>query len=437
MNQALVVLLSLMLSSQAAESERTRLIDRALQNNPLIGAARASMQEFEALYTKAKLSWLPRTRVEALGSATPAITYEENTDMDLSKWGPLASFEATMAMPLYTFGKLRLLKEMAVSGIDIGKARIKMARDEIRFQVNTAYFSNLHSRRLLDIIEDGKDKLEKARSYLAEHEEDEDFDQVDLLRLKVYDAKTRIQEFEAGRLKLISHTALSMLTGLDSALSQESLSTRVPAIKETVTVAGLLEKAKQNRPEVQALELASRLAGIETSLENRKWFPDILAVASFNWRKAWAIDISQNSGYNPYDTIFGGGGVGLVWNLDFGERIGNIDKTRAKQRRLTFQTNALLLKIEIAIAQKLQLARDACEITKLNKKAKRAARSWASSKSALYEAGTGDLKETIEALTKYFGIAVDVENSVLKSNLAMSALARECGITIEDLIGLE
>ena len=91
--------------------EATRL---ALEDNPLVEAARGGLQEFEAKYRQASLVFLPQAKLDFTATVLPKMTgnaVEHETDN--SVWGPYLRTQLTLVQPIWSFGKLTHLKSMA------------------------------------------------------------------------------------------------------------------------------------------------------------------------------------------------------------------------------------------------------------------------------------------------------------------------------------
>lgn len=435
----LALMLVLVLSAPAEGGDKLdleTLTGLALETNPLVDAARASMGEFEAKYRQASLSFLPVGKVEAFGSATPKKSGNALAgETDMEEWGPFAGVKANAAIPLYTFGKLSTLKEMAAAGIEVGRAQVEMARAELRYQVQRAYFSLLTAREARALISDGEGYLEKARTRLEELEEQDsdDYDQVDMLRLKVYEAEIAGMKLKADRAARLSATALSLLTGVPEA-DLEIAGELQPLSFRDLSQEDLLSLASGHRPELLALDAAGRASQAGISLEKRKWAPNLFLFGTFSLAKAWAVE-GQGSpfAYDPFNSWFGGGGLGMQWELDVGARLAGVDEASARYRKYEAQYRTVLLQTRMELAQKLGEVLDCRELMVLNRKAHKAARGWVMAKTDLYDSGVVELKDVIEGLTVYFKNKLAWQEAVLDFNLAVAGLAKACGVPLEEL----
>ena len=415
--------------------EATRL---ALEDNPLIEAARGTLEEYEAKHRQASLAFVPQAKLDFTATMLPKMTgnaVEHVTDN--SVWGPYLNTRLTLVQPIWSFGKLTHLKKMAEAGLDVGKAQIRMAEGEVRYQTAKAWYTLVFTAQVEEIITEGEEYLEKARKRLEELEEEDadDFDQVDLLRLRIYEADIATMRMESARAARLSRYALHLLTGLPEDEIQPSIKRLKPVPLGTWTLPDLESLAKQRRPDLAALEAGVRAMRVKVTVEKRKWAPDLFAVG--NVRVNWAPYVeNQHTPFadDPFNTYLGTGiALGLQWKLDIGARLAGVDGARAGIRKMKSQLAGLLLKARLDLADKFTASQDALAITKIYRRAYKAGRGWAMAKTDLYESGLEELKQVLEGITKFYSTKLAHMNAVLQYNLSVAALARSCGVTQDEL----
>ncbi len=415
--------------------EATRL---ALEDNPLIEAAQGGLQEFEAKYLQASLAFLPQGNLDFTATMLPKITGNVVAhETDSSVWGPYLRTQLTVVQPIWSFGKLTNLKKMAEAGIDIGKAQIRVAEGEIRYQTARAWYTLVFTSQVEEIIAEGEEYLEKARKRLEELDEEDadDFDQVDKLRLRVYEAEIASMRMEAARAARLARYSLHLLTGLPEDEIQPSTKRLKPVPLSTWTLPDLESLAKRKRPDLAALEAGVRAMRVKVTVEKRKWAPDLFAVG--NVKLNWAPYVAnQHNPFvdDPFNTYLGTGvALGLQWKLDVGARLAGTDAARAGVRKVRGQMSALLLKARLDLADKFTAAEDALALISIYRRAYKAGRGWAMAKTDLYENGLEELKHVLEGITKFYSTKLAHMNAVLQFNLAVAALARSCGVPAEEL----
>ncbi|MBM4371200.1 MAG: TolC family protein [Deltaproteobacteria bacterium] len=411
---------------------------RALQDNPLVDAARGTLDEYEARYRQVVLAWVPQVRVDFTGTVLPKMTGNAvEHDTDESVWGPYLRTQATLVQPVTTFGRLALLKKMAAAGMDVGRAQIRMAEDEIRFMTARAYYSLVFASEMEGLIAEGEEFLEKARRRLEELEEKDadDFDQVDLLRLRVYEAEVASMRLEAARGASLARTSLHLLTGLPEEEIRPSMKHLETASFDDWDLPRLQALAEGHRPDLEALRAGVRAMRLGVDVERRKWAPDVFLLG--NMTMAWAPYVeNQRSPFadDPYNTTLGSGAaLGIRWTMDVGGRLAGVDEARAGLRKLEGQLRGMLLKARLELAQKLGEAQDARARIEIHKRAYKAGRGWAMAKTDLYENGLEELKQVIEGISKFYSTKLAYMDAILRFDLAVAELARACGVPTSEL----
>ncbi len=368
----LLVLLTLAGALPAAAQERAERaacsatpcpLQVAVTSHPLVAAARASVDSFEAKLQAVKLAWLPTLSSRGLLSATPrkwGTPLVGGTTYEFEEWRPLARFELSGTMPVYGFGKISLLREMAEMGLDVGDAQVHVARSQIELLVVQAYFSVQFSEELADLLGEGEKYLARARKYLEKlrDEDSEEYDDVDMLRLKVYESTVAGYRLDAVRLGELALSGLVKLTGQPEAAFQppEKLAALEASLEDE---AHYLAVARKERGELRALRGVRQIQALRVSFEKRRFLPDFFLGAYFTWARAWAVEQQPSPfAYDPYNSWFAGAGLGLEFKLDLPRQLLALDEARAEERKLTAQQQALVQKVEMDVEQAFKEARD-------------------------------------------------------------------------------
>lgn len=436
------LLLLLLLPSEGAPAtgefdELKALVNRALQINPLVKAADGSIDEFEAKYREVSLWWVPRGKASGLVSAIPAKygnAVSGGTDMDT--WGPILRMEVVGGIPLFTFGKISALRDMAAAGIDVGRAQKALARNEIRHLVTKAWLALRFARDAQKLVEDGMSYLNRGRDYLdkMEREDSDDYDQIDRLRLRVYETDIEAMKMESARTVSYSIYGLALATASseeDVAVADRALP--FPQEESLPSLEKLLALAERYKPELMIVTAAVSASESQVLLEKRNWFPDIALMGTFSFSKAPEVE-GQSSpfAYDPYNSWFGGGGITMTMPLDLG-RMTAVDVANAKLRQLREKKKALLMQSSLELKKLLLEANDARKMVDLAKKAAKAARGWVIAKTDMYESGLGSFKDLTEGLTQYYQRELQYRKAILDYNLAKSSLAAGCGLALWEL----
>ena len=320
--------------------------------------------------------------------------------------------------------------------MDVGKAQEQLARAQVERLVAQAYFALQLAARLGPILDEGERYLGRARTYLEKlrDEDSEEFDDVDMLRLKVYESEVAAQRLDLSRMRELALTGLSLLTGMeeDRFLPPAKLA---PLELDPGELATWLEQAYRKRGELLALDAVLRVQTARVSLEKRRFLPDLFVGAFYTWAKAWTVE-QQGSpfAYDPYNSWFAGAGLGLKLDLDLAGRLGGLDEERANLRRASAQREAVRQLVTMEVEKAWREARDLKTKLDLNRSAYKAARGWVIAKVDLYESGMAPLKDLTDALAEFFKRRIAFEQGMLEYNLALAALVHACGGRLHDIL---
>jgi outer membrane protein TolC len=408
----------------------------AVTTHPLVQAAREDLAVFQARLLGANTAWLPKLQGKGLLSVTPAKTgnaIEGGTHYD--DWGPYYSLEFSGILPLYTFGKIRNLKAMAQSGISVGEAQVQIARSHIESLVVEAWEGYVYTKALMELIEDGQQYMDRARRYLEDlrDKDDEAYDDVDMLKLRVYESEVESRRLEAEQARDTAIAALEWLTGQpEQALlvgAQKPFSVTLKSRDEYDAL------ALSQRGEMRALKAAEKAQGRRIALEASQFFPSFFLGGYYKYARAHAVEQQASPfAYDPYNSWFAGLGLGMEWNFDAGTRIASLDEQKAVRRKLAAQVKVLRQRIQLDVQRALGEAQRAEKKIALDERAVRAARGWMIAKLDLYESGFADFRDMKESLAEYFLRRISYCESVYRFNVAIARLAQACGVPLESLV---
>ncbi len=430
-------------------------LQKALARSPLMRAAGASLEAFEAQYREAWWSWWPRMDLKVLATVIPPqaedadntqvvidstganTEYRVVTGPDITDWNFWMKVDLTGYVPLYTFGKLSTLKEMAERGVDVGHEARRLAESELRFQVSRAWFGLALAQELDLLIEDGEDKLKKARERLEklEEEDDPEFDQADLFRLRMYEAQVRKIVLTNRHLKGVSQTGLRVALGLPEA---EPLI--VPAIGLTalpVTVGPIdcyVDKLARHRPELRMKRHEARVKGIEV---DRKWadfWPDFFLAGSFTY--AYSTVEQQDTAFSStvFNALGGGAALGMKLDLDYPGKVARYQRAQADHERVKAELEVALGLIRVELDDVWRTATGQAELLGVQERAMKAARSMLVLRTQEYENGVDDsarFKDVLDAAVGYLSQKSEWLSATYAFNGAVLRLSRLVG---EDVV---
>jgi outer membrane protein TolC len=409
-----------------------QLVEKALKASALIKAADEEINVFEAKLLEAESAAYPYAEMKSVVSFIPGQKGSPQKGFtDYDQWGIFSYSEVSAILPLYTFGKIENLKKIARIGVNIGDAKKSIALLEVTARVKKAFFSLIFARELRDVIEEGTEYLNKAKNHLQkmEDEDDPEYDQVEMLKIRVYEAEVESRKKEALRLLNISKTILMLSAGVKEGESFEIAQTPFQKIQIDIgTKEQYIETALKNRTELVALDRAIMARGAEVALRESQFMPDIFFLGQFTYGYSNAADSQESPfAYDPFNTYSGKAAIGMKVTLDIAKKISQYREAVAEMNKLRAQREELVSGIKIEIEKGYNELRDNCDMIAVNKKAYEAARGWVVAKSDLYDSGLGDLNEVLTGLTEFYKRKIEYMKSILDFNLSVVSLERAMG----------
>ena len=438
------LLLGLIAGNGAAAAAEDLSLQEAMQvmlsTHPMVKASAATLEGYKGRADAASWIWLPKLSLKGIMSATPSKwgnPMEGGTDYDT--WGPYVNMEFAAILPLYTFGKLAAVKEMAQAGVEVGEAQTGIVTGQLQITLARAYLGVQLAQSLEDIIREGEQYLVRARKFLEDlrDQDSKEYDDVDLLRLKVVEADVAARRLELDRGRDLGIAGMVQLTGLPAERVKE-----LPKLKRFVVeekdVEHYLQLAAANRPELKVLAAVMKVQENRVDLEVARFFPDFFFGFYYTLSRSWVIE-EQGSpfAYDPFNTWGAGAGLGLEWKFDFAERVGTLDEQKASLRSMQAQALALLQKVDLEVRDAHSMLAQQREAIRLHEMAFKAARGWTIAKLDLYENGFAELRDLTDALKEFFTRKLTLEMAVMEYNLAAVKLAVACGVPWGDVAKVE
>jgi outer membrane protein len=385
-------------------------VEMALEGNAQLGAAEARVREYEARLAEVESLHYPK--LWALGFLAPMYTVEGDAtspvhrDLRPSAWGPYAHLEATLAQPLYTFGRIEAGERAAEARAAVEQARLREARNEVALEVRRLIAWHGYASGVEPELDEAAAILKHAIGQASDlyRRGTGEVSNVDQLRLEaaaVELQRARLQAKHGGDLAL---AALAQTMGLGPGVEVHLAQERPPALPDTdEPLATLLSEAGRLRPEWEELDRGREAAEALERAERRADLPTLFLGANLRIDYTPTRDDATNPyQYDPYNQVVGGVALGLQANLDpwrtraRGDAAqADVDEVAALKR---FADSGIPLQVTRAHAE-LILARQMVELAR--QQARITAR-WVASAQIAWQTGTGDPRDLLE------GVAADV-----------------------------
>lgn len=332
-------------------------IERAVQYNHGLLAARYGLREAEAGVTVARAGFLPRISLQgsytrlaelpAIEMATPlygtlqlpvfdtlgnTMGYTEvpgivGADTMAFQMGSEENYLArtSLQQPLFTWGKI-------LNGYQIANLNLSAVREEYRRMENDLVLDVTRAFYGILVLQELAELMERARDQTARHVETVERryeagleSRFDLLRARVQLANTEPQVIKSRNDLEIALNGFKTLLGF-SREADLTLDGRLEYEPVEVDLAQSLEEARTNRPEIRSISLRRSMAGKALSIAKKANWPDLALVANYDYKKPLHFEDEWGSDWSV--------SLAVQMSLFTGfENLGKMKQARARLRQ--------------------------------------------------------------------------------------------------------
>jgi len=148
-------------------------IDLALQNSPSLKLADESVTGAELKVNESKSQLYPQV---SLGSTYTRMSLVQEFEMSFggqtfkTKFGVPNNydFRATLAEPLFTWGRIRKSIELSRTGVEMAKDNLDMTRQIVSYQVAPIFYGILFFKEAIQVLEDNIKAFNKKAEIMTE-----------------------------------------------------------------------------------------------------------------------------------------------------------------------------------------------------------------------------------------------------------------------------
>ncbi len=418
------------------------LVTEIERTSPLMRAARAGLDDFQAKMAQARWAILPTFRLEAGAAPMPELRGNAlESEVNFDRWGYVWRVNVTMVQPLWTFGKISSLREAARHGVAVGRAQVDVARWELRVRAAQAYYGALLARELDAILVEGNKWISRAEERMERQraEDSDDYDQLEHLRLKTRVAEFYQLETDNRLLATMSGQGLRLLLSRPSdapvALAADSLQ---PIAVTLLSADRYWAVAKGNDPKQR---MARAAAGARRALADNKraeLWPDLVLAGEARLADSNVAEDQPTSFANdPYHARSVGGIVGLRWNLDIHQRLLRADEASAQADKAAQEAVVARDLQELKVRELHQRLENKRALIEVYAQAQRSAQGWLTANWDLYDAGFGSFRDVMDALVQFYSKKVAWLQNVHEHNVLVWELSQAVGADITQLAPAE
>jgi outer membrane protein TolC len=410
----------------------TECLTRAENNYPVIQQARAKVRQSEARLFEARTA--PFSEFKSTGGFALAPTlrgtnvYSPNSDVTLSREMDFAwQLNIEGVIPLWTFGKIDNLVDAAKAGLDVDKHEVYKARNEVLLSVRRAFYGLQLANDALLLVQDARSQIEKYAKKLEVEVEEEDGDEVQLMKLRMHLADLVARESEAVRQARTAQAGLAFLIGAKGQVEIED-TPLAPLEHRLAPLATYLTAARLHRPEINMARAGVLAREAQLGLEQSRYFPDVGVGLSASWSAAPEVDDQQNpfvrdqANYKRF-------GVALVmrWDLDFLPQYARVNQAAAQLEAQRATEQYALGGVGVEVTMAYEDALDAQRRLDAYAQATQYARRWLILVQQGIDIGTYESKDIIDPAKEYAIKRFSQMQATFDYNVALAKLAQATG----------
>lgn len=422
------------------------VMDRAASMSPLVAieegqVVTAAARRFEAIWNR-----FPLFRAEL--NVTPAPTIRLEVDEETGEIDPFSNRDSdqellnsilsdvnfriggdlTAIVPITTFGRIRLARNLSVVGIEVAEIQHAASIAEARFSAFRAYRTVQWYREIDRILRDAESALDIASEELEWAIDDGDRTaRTSLRQLRIARTAFVTLRGDADAVGLLARHALSQTLEMPVEFRAERLDEAMPE-GEPPSLRDVLDSARESRTDYALLDAAVRAADLDHRLRWRQLTPDLFFVARLSGAYTPSVDNVSGAFITDNFNRFGYGFlVGMRWSMNPATVVARARRSGATRDVVAAQRDAAWAGIELEITEAYFSAMSRRNILLSYEDAMRAADAWLNQAQFQYDQGLADFDDLKDPMETFYRTSGGYYESILRYDLALADLALKCG----------
>ncbi len=428
---SLIFSLPLIAQNPSQTFELQDLVNRALENNMEVAAARWKVAASTADLRKVTSTrFLPRLRLDIESGLVPEAKGDIfNPPSDTSGVRPLGPFgrtELEFIQPIYPFSRGRQIQSAAENGVGVEEADLLKAQNEAAFEVKKLYHGMLLAQDLLNLVQKMQEELEGQR---GEIEGSPTLPMSSLFKFELALIELNKQEREAATQLDLAQRALAWQTGIgDAAPLQLSARWLAPVQTHEIDLDALQTRALSQRPDWRKLQAGIAATKALHRAAKEAYKPQVFIGGGVRFAIAPGRTDQRNPFVKDEFNLFSGAAfIGVRQSLEFHLLAADVAKAEAEYRQLSSMKEqaqrGAQLDVQRAHVQYLRAESD----LEAARKSRSLARQWLKEAKNEYEFDPDQLKELISAFESWALIEQQYFQSVYDFNVSVATLEMACG----------
>lgn len=309
-------------------------VQRGLEYNFRLQAASADAEEAEAAHRESRAARLPVIQGQAsymrLSDNIPEVDFTiPGTDTTFTVLPvELNQFhsEVSIEQPLFTGGRLNRQIEAAAHQADAAGLMEEQERADVAFEVRQAYWNLYRAQITRETIESALAQVDEHLRDVQNRVEEGIALRTDLLSVETRRSEVLLDRVDAHSRVRVARLELNRLIGLpageEAALVEPEGPNAVPFEMD-----GLLERARDRRPELQALSEQVNAQEAEMRALQGGWLPEVNLVGRYIYARPNQYFFAEQDQFRGTWEA----GVALRWNIwAGGQRLNETSQARAR-----------------------------------------------------------------------------------------------------------
>ncbi|MEZ4704338.1 MAG: TolC family protein [Bdellovibrionota bacterium] len=434
-------------SSASSVLDLPQILNRVLSVNPSMESTQKDLLISEAQFNQARnAAILPSVKLRALGGVVPDVPEGSGPEsnfppVDTGFWdlGPFFQTRIEGFQPLYTFGKIKHLKEAARRGVEIKEHGVELARNQLIFETKRAYYglSFLHSMKAF--IEELQGRGQKARDLVENmiKQHGTEVTDIDLMRIDLFLAETERRMVELNNNLAFSQMVLKILMAMprdeEFEIKDKNIVSQT-SVQRLKSVEEYLEDAKDHRPEIAQISSGIELRDHLFRQKRAEFFPDIALGGFYNFGIAPnRQDVRSPFLVDDFNNSSGGGSLVLSQNLSFHMTKSRMDQAKAEYEKALADQKRAFQGIEIEVRNAHMQALSKYQAVESSRRALKHGRSWVLASTLNFGTGIAPPKDLLEAFVAYSTVKATYFETVFSFYMALASMSKAVGQEVTQL----
>lgn len=403
----------------------------ALVNNNRIQATEYGIDSAQARYSEASARFYPIFEYEWLSAPVPKNLSHAVKTFFKGEWAWWNKIRVAMGVPIYAFGKMSIIKDLARGGITAAREERKRERLSTVTQVRQLYYGVLLAEELGRLIVKAHNKLSSE----VEKKEKDGRSPVDRIKGKVFLVELEKRLAEARDKEMLALEGLRVQLGLNPDVAVMVYSEKLrPLRTELRPLEAYMETALSHRPDVKLVEVGLESRRKQYQLEKRRFFPDVGVGAYVEVGRTIGevVGITTTDDWSdPLEFSRAGIGMRVEGKFDVHGQAARVKKARSDYYKASLEHYMAKDGITLEVRKVYMEALTGLDNVRRADKAQKYSRQLMFLTQSNYELGVGEEDEYIDALQLVLLSRGQYFEAVFNYNVALAILDEKAGIIPE------